>query len=266
VIFAVAARAQTADEIIHRAVNRDITDFEQRKNYTFQERAEEREYDGKGKLKSKKSETHEILVLSGRPYEKLIARDDKPLSEKEARKEQEKLDREAKRRSEQSSGEAARLEKERRDARKYLDEFSEAFSFQLLGDDTVSGKPTWVIQAEPKRGYQAKDMRAKIFSKVHGKIWIDKGEFHWVKAEGEAMDTISYGLFLLRVAPGGRLSFEQTRVNDEVWLPSRINLRGEGRLALVKKVRAEVDVTYREYHKFQAESHIVADSSSSPPR
>jgi hypothetical protein len=36
-------------------------------------------------------ETEEILILMGRPYGRLIERDDKPLSEKEALKEQQKV-------------------------------------------------------------------------------------------------------------------------------------------------------------------------------
>jgi hypothetical protein len=80
-----------------------------------------------------------------------------------------------------------------------------------------------------------------------------------VKAEGEAIDTLSFGFFLFRVAPGATVSFEQTSVNGEVWLPSRISVRAEARIAILKKMRAEVDITYREYRKFQADSKIVSE-------
>src|SRR5580692_5401450 len=54
-------------EIVRRSVERDWTDFESRKNYTYQERSELRQSG------SSKSETNEILILGGRPYERLIA-------------------------------------------------------------------------------------------------------------------------------------------------------------------------------------------------
>ena len=79
------------------------------------------------------------------------------------------------------------------------------------------------------------------------------------KAEGEAIDTLSFGFFLFRVAPGATVSFEQTSVNGEVWLPSRISVRAEARIAVLKKMHAEIDITYREYRKFQADSKIIAD-------
>jgi hypothetical protein len=261
-----AAFAQDANEIIRRATDRDFTNFETRKNYTYQERTEVRQYDGKGKLSKTEVETNEILILEGQPYEKLIARNDKPLSEKDAAKEQKKLDHEVEKRRNQSASEKAKLEKERLEEKKFLHEFLEAFNFALLGEEPVSGKPAWILSVTPKPGYRPKASEAKMFTKLKGRVWIDKGEYHWVKAEGEAIDTLSFGLFLFRVAPGTKVSFEQTRVNEEVWLPSRISVRAEARIALLKKLHAEVDITYREYRKFQADSKIVADSIDPPAK
>jgi hypothetical protein len=258
-LIASAALAQDANEIVRRASDRDFTNFEARKNYTYQERQEVREYNGKGKLTKTEIETHEILILQGQPYEKLIARNDHPLSEKDAQKEQKKLDNEVEKRKKQSAAEKAKLEKERLEEQKYLREFTEAFDFKVIGEEAVSGKPAWVILVTPKQGYRPKLSDAKMFTKLRGKVWISKDEYHWVKAEGEAIDTLSFGFFLFRVAPGATVSFEQTSVNGEVWLPSRISVRAEARIAILKKMRAEVDITYREYRKFQADSKIVSE-------
>jgi hypothetical protein len=259
VLIASAALAQDANEIIRRSTDRDFTNFENRKNYTYQERTEFRQYDGKGKLSKTEIETHEILILEGQPYERLIAKKDQPLSEKETAKEQKKLDNELEKRKRQSASEKAKLDKERMEEKKFLHEFTEAFDFKIVGEEPVSGKPAWILSVTPKPGYRAKNSEAKMFAKLHGKVWIDKGEFHWVKAEGEAIDTLSFGLFLFRVAPGAAVSFEQTSVNGEVWLPSRISVRAEARIAVIKKMHAEIDITYRDYRKFQADSKLVTD-------
>jgi hypothetical protein len=265
-LIASAAFAQDANEIIRRATDRDFTNFENRKNYTYQERTEIREYNGSGKLSKTDVVTNEILILEGQPYEKLIARNDKPLSEKDAAKEQKKLDKEVEKRRNQSKSEKARLEKERLEDQKYMREFTEAFDFRVIGEEPVSGKPAWIISVTPKPGYRPRSSDAKVFTKLRGKVWIDKGEYHWVKAEGEAIDTLSFGFFLFRVAPGAKVSFDQVRVNEEVWLPSRISVRAEARVALLKKMRAEIDITYREYRKFQADSKIVGDAVEPPPK
>lgn len=266
VLIASAALAQDANEIIRRATDRDFTNFESRKNYTYQERTEVREYNTKGKLTKTDIQTVEILILEGQPYEKLIARNDTPLSEKDTAKEQRKLDNEIEKRKRQSGAERAKLDKERLEEKKFLREFTDAFDFKVTGEESVSGKPAWVISVTPRPGYRAKLSDAKVFAKLRGKVWIDKSEYHWVKAEGEAIDTLSFGFFLFRVSPGAKLSFEQTRVNGEVWLPSRITVRAEARIAVLKKMRAEIDITYRDYKKFQADSKIVADSMDPPSK
>ena len=264
-LIAAGAFAQDANEIIRRATDRDFTNFESRKDYTYLERTEFRAYN-KGKLSKTDVETHEILVLDGRPYEKLVAKNDKPLSAKDGAKEDRKLDSELEKRKRQSAAEKKKLEKERLEEQKYLHEFIEAFDFKVVGEEAVSGKPSWILSVTPKAGYKPKDSQAKMFTKLKGKVWIDKAEYHWVKAEGEAIDTLSFGLFLFRVAPGAKLSFEQTRVNEEVWLPSRITVRAEARLALVKRMQAEIDIAYKDYKKFSADSKIVADGMTTPAK
>ncbi len=65
----------------------------------------------------------------------------------------------------------------------------------------------------------------------------------------EVIDAISLGWGLLKIAPGGNLHFEQTRVNDE----SRRRLLSPPTRArgVSPKNCAELDVTYRDYKKFQ---------------
>ena len=75
-------RAQDPVEIIRRSVDRDFNNFERLKNYTYQEREENRQFDADGKVKKTEIETREVLILGGRPYGRVIARDDKPLSGK----------------------------------------------------------------------------------------------------------------------------------------------------------------------------------------
>jgi hypothetical protein len=50
---------------------------------------------------------------------------------------------------------------------------------------------------------------------------------------------------------------EQSRVNDEVWLPLAITVKGDARLALIKSFRAQIDIAYRNYKKFQTESKFT---------
>ena len=256
-VFSSTVFAQDAKEIIKRSTQHDMLNFERLKDYTYIEHDEERSFDKHAKLVKTERQTYEVLILGGHDYEKLIARDDKPISPKDAHKEQEKMDKEMEQRNRESAADKAKIEKERREQRKFLDEIPEEFNFQLLGVENVSGKPAWVITADPKPGYTPKDRGAKLIAKMRGKIWIDQGEYQWVKIEAQAIGTLSYGLGLIKLNPGSTVHFEQTRVNDEVWLPASASIKVDGRAALFVGIHDEIDLRFHDYRKFQAESQMV---------
>jgi hypothetical protein len=251
------AGAQDATDIIRRSVERDAYNFERFKNYTFLERVEERRYGRSGDLSSKEIQTYEFMVLGDRPYGKLVERDDKPLPAKEARREQEKLDKESAKRQRESASDRAKQDRDRAEERRYLREVPEAFVLTLQGTEQIGGRPVWIIGAQPKPGYKPKLKRAEMLAHLRGRIWVDQADYQWVKAEVEVINPISFGLGLVRLAPGSILDFDQVRVNEEVWLPAHISVRADARLVYLRKLREELDVTYRDYKKFQADSRIV---------
>src|SRR5689334_22178815 len=81
----------SAKELVRRAMERDVRNWEQEKNYTFLQRIEQRELNSDGSLKSQKSQTEEIVFLYEQPYAHLIKRNDQPLADSEAHKVENKL-------------------------------------------------------------------------------------------------------------------------------------------------------------------------------
>lgn len=256
-LAAVSLSGQDALEIVRHSTERDWTDFESRKDYLYEQHREFREYNKDGSVGSRRSETKEIVIVAGRPFQRLIARDDQPLADKETRREQQKFDREVSGWQHESPADRLKAERERAEDRKFVREAPDAFVFHLLGVENVGGQPAWVIQAEPKPGYRPVEARARLFTKVRAKVWIEQATYHWVKMDAEALDALTFGFGLLRVAPGGTLHFEQIKVNSEIWLPSSTLIHGDARLALIKKLRAEIDIRYSGYRKFQSDSRLV---------
>jgi len=127
----------------------------------------------------------------------------------------------------------------------------------MAGEEMLGGAATWVINAVPKAGYKPQSRGAAFFPKVKLRLWIAKNDYHLVRAELESLDTIALGGILIRMAKGGHLTVENTRVNDEVWLPKRAVLSGSMRVALVKVFRGEGTFTYSDYKKFQTDSRLI---------
>ena len=53
---------------------------------------------------------------------------------------------------------------------------------------------------------------------------------------------------------------EQTRVNDEVWLPKHVTFKVDARVALFKGLNEDGDQTFSDYKKFSASSKIIGVS------
>jgi hypothetical protein len=253
--------AQDPREIVRKSVEIDQANWLRMKDYTWVARLTERHLDPDGRIKRENKRAWETVILYGEPHRRDLERDGKPLSANEQRKEQEKLDRYVSKLQHETEAQKQRrltdYEKNRQKDREFLTEIPELYDFRLEGDDTVDGRDVWVISAVPKSGYQPKHGDAKPLLKIKGKLWIDKSEYQWVRLEAETTGTISYGLFLARLNPGAKLVFEQTRINDELWLPKREFARGSGRVGLLKKIDMEQELTWSNYRKFQVESKVV---------
>jgi hypothetical protein len=247
--------------LIRQVADKDIENDKKQSAYTYIQREEEHKLDGKGQVKSSESKTQEIMVLYGEQVERLIAKDDKPLSEKDAAKEEERIQKLTdKRKNESEEERRKRLEKEekdREDGRKFVSEVADAYNFRLIGMENLDGRETYVIDAEPRPDFQAHFKEAKVLPKFRFRAWIDQAESQWVKLDAECIDTVSVGWFLARIHKGSRLLIDQTRINDEVWLPRHVALKVDVRVALLKNFNVEADVTYRDYKKFRTDTKIV---------
>jgi hypothetical protein len=254
--------AESAVDIVKESLDLLNRNFDRERDYAYQAHDVIREVDSGGRVKTTRSNTYDVLVLYGRPYMREIAKNGKPLTPAENAKQEDRLQKEMEKRHKEAAdpnGKAARdYEKRQAEGRKFLNEIPEAYNLTLAGEEVVSGQPAWKILAEPKPDYHPRDSRAKMFSKIRGTLWIDKAEHQWVKIEAEVTDTISFGWFLARLSRGTSFRFEQRRVNDEVWLPSHAEIALDARLALLKRFHAGVDITYSNYKKFQADSHVIS--------
>jgi len=259
-----ALRAEDAVAIIRKSVELDQANWAGARDYTWSGKHVVKHLNANGSVANEKTETWETVILYGEPHRRFTSRNSKPLTPDQQRKEQEKLDKDvAKLRDETPAHRDKRLadeEKQRRKDREFLREIPDLYILKIEREDLIDGHPAWVISATPRPGYVPKRADAKPLLKIRGTIWIDKTEYQWVRVEAETIDTISFGLFIARLSAGATLLFEQTRVNDEIWLPKHEVTRGEGRF-MGKKIGEEEDYTWTNFHKFHVDSGIVTDGS-----
>ena len=253
--------------LIQKATDNDMENDKKQRDYTYTERDVENNLDGKGRTKSTETKTYDVLNIYGEQVQRLIEKNDKPVSEKEAAKEEEKIQKVIDKRKNESEKDrqkrAERDAKDREEGRQFEREIVDAYNFTLLGTELVGGREAWMISAEPRAGFVPHMKYANYLPKFHGKIWIDKADMQMSKMDVEALDNVSWGLFLARFHKGSHFMIEQTRINDEVWLPREVDFKVDVRLALLKSFNVDAQQTFRDYKKFRADAKIIGISDAS---
>ncbi len=190
-----------------------------------------------------------VMPLEGTPYERVLQKDGKPLPEDEERREQRKYEEEyRKRQSESPEQRRARIEKFDKD-RAFVAEIPEAYDFRIVGEESVCNRPAWVLSLTPKSGYVPVNSRASMLKHIEGKLWIDKQDVQWAKAEAHVIDVISIGFILARIGPGARITMLTTRVAPGLWMPTEITINGTARVLLVHNKNLDERITFSGYHQ-----------------
>jgi hypothetical protein len=207
--------------------------------------------DSHAQMKSESVNTWEVSVLEGSEYKKLTRRDGKALSKEEQATEQQKFEAEKIRRKQESSSERAKrvgkYQKERQQDHAMMREMANAFAFKLVGEETIDGHSTYVLDATPKPGYVPHSRETKVLAGMRGRLWVDKEEYQWVKVEAEVMHPVSF-YAVATVGPGTKFFLEQAPVGNGVWLPKHFAVKVNASVFWISRNSSEDDV-YSNYRR-----------------
>lgn len=242
------AIAATPDpqQIIRKSVAVTKWDWSQMSQYSYLERdVLKKRHD------SPTSKTYRVLTIDGSPYDLVTANNDQPLLPDEKAGEDRKLRKEIRKRQDESGHErerrVAKYSKETERDHQMLQEMIDAFEFHLAGEAQVDGHHCWVLNAEPRPGYEPTDHEGHVLKGMKGQLWIDKATNQWVKVHAEVMKPVSFYGFLAKVGPGTEFYLEQQPVANGVWMPKAFNVRVRASaLGFLNEDSDERD-TYRDY-------------------
>lgn len=211
--------------------------------YTYTERDQDRRLDSLGQVKSEDVDITKVLLVNGARFEQLMEHNGLPPSFAQEKKREEDLE---KMKHETPDERTLRLRKDQEN-RSFLRDLLEAFDFQLIGEELVDGRPTYVLQATPHPGYHTHGKYGKIFANVEGKLWVDKQDFGWVKVDGQVTRSFSMGIVVARVQRGSHIILEQTCIGDGIWVPKRLEVRASAKIFLLKSFDIQRILTYSDY-------------------
>lgn len=243
--------AESAETIIQNSVQANARDWNADPEYSCFER--DREPDGGTK-------TFEDLMISGSPYQRLVAVNGKPLSHERQEQERQKLQQAiATRQNESPQSRAARIakfEKDRKRDRLLIEQLTEGFKFKLTGEQKLDGHDVYVLKATPRPGYQPPNMDTQVLKGMEGRLWIDKKTYQWVRVEARVIHPVSIEGFLAQVEPGTEFELEKKPVEDDIWLPKHYSMRAHAKIFFLFGHRSQDDETYYGYRKITPEQAL----------
>ena len=219
-----------------------------RENYTFREVQTTRELDSSGKTKKTETEEHEVFFVNGQQIEKLVRKDGKDLTPDQARKEQDRVNKEVLKISKPGY---TNPDKDEITVARLLQivRFVRPRRLLLNGRDTIA----FDFAGDEHAKTHGRDEEA--LKKVSGTIWIDEADREVSRMSATLDENYHVGFGLLAsVAKGSNVVFDQALIRNEAWLPTAIALHLQARAFLVAGFRAEIDIRFDQYRKFQTDA------------
>jgi len=241
------------------------TDSTLQSGYIYLETRREQKVDGRGRVEQESVKVYESypgLPGEGR-WERLISENGQPRAasdlEKELRKRQKKAEAMAREATDQPAKQQARQQREsatkRREFDAVLDDLFLVYDIRMERRELLDGHETIVFSLTPRREAKPRTREGKQMRTVAVRAWISESDRELVRVDAEVIDTMSMGFGLLaRLHKGAKLSFLRTKVNDEVWLPSRVSYSGSARVGLVAVLRRSGISEFSGYRKFSVDT------------
>src|SRR5215469_3377257 len=227
---------------------------EVRENYTYTKLEEETELDGRGQVRSKHAQEYEVFYVNGNEIQKLVAKDGKSLSPSELQKEQGRVQKQVLQYTSANPKHASRREEQEEDEL-HISTFLRAAKFANLRQEILRGQDVLAMDIEPNPGHHPRNLDERLVQKLEGIIWIDRRAHQVVRLQAHLSSTAKIAAGLGSVGQGSAAVFEQSLINNEVWLPSYLEEHLSGRFLLLKNYRSDLVIHYQGYKKYRVEVH-----------
>jgi hypothetical protein len=248
------------------------TDEARQSGYTFMERRIEQRLDASGRTTEEAVKVFEVYPgLPGEDrYRRLIEEDGKPVPPDKLAQQDRERQRDVESYARKLSSEPERekatraIEKERARYTAAVDDIFRVYDVRMAKRESIEGHNTILATLTPKADPKPRTDDGRIMTHFKALAWISESDYELVRAEIEAVDTLSFGLGLLaRVHKGTVATYQRRKVNNEVWLPERVTWTASAKVLLLKSLRLRGVSEFSNYRKFTVDT---STSYARPPR
>jgi hypothetical protein len=230
------------------------------KNYLYRSSETQQVRDGSGGVKRTTTKEYDVFWIGGVPVRKLVKKDGRELTPDEQKKESERIDKEvAKARAKKDKAEANGTETTPRGNDEItVSRFLELGSFTNGRRVKLDGRDTIMVDYSGNPKAKTRNRGEDVVRDLVGTIWVDEQDRVIRKAEGRFLNAFKIGGGLVvTIHKDTSFGMDQKKINDEVWLPARIEAQGAARALLLFNFNGSVQVRMSDYRKFKASSTIM---------
>jgi hypothetical protein len=110
------------------------------------------------------------------------------------------------------------------------------FDYRLVGRETVNGRPSWLIEFQPKSPpVPANGLKERFLNAVAGRTWIDVEDHVPVRLEMRLIREVNVVGGLVGNVRSCEVRFERLRTPDGLWYTPHLSWHLEGRAVFSKK-------------------------------
>ncbi|HTH52861.1 MAG TPA: hypothetical protein VL495_02855 [Edaphobacter sp.] len=231
------------------------------KDYLYHEVVQQQRSDGK------KNETREFDVfwLEGVEVHKLTRKDGRDLTPDEQRKESERIDKDvaASKKRKNKAHAAGRESDSRGNDEVTVSRFLELGTFSKPRRLQLNGRETIAIDYAGNPDAKTRNRMESVIHDLSGTLWVDDQDRTITRVVGQFAEPFKVGGgIVMSIDKGTSFSMQQMKINQEVWLPSRIEAQGAARVMLLIHFKGGILITDSDYRKFKATSTILPGIST----
>jgi hypothetical protein len=230
------------------------------KDYMYHSIHTQEETDRHGGVKKTETKEFDVFWINGVPVHRLTKKNGKELNAEELKKENEQIDKKVAKAKERRA--KADEKGTDTDPNGYelvtvsrlleLGSFTNARRVQLNGRNTIAVDFT----GDPKA--KTKNRLEDGIRDMEGTAWMDEQDRMLVKAQGHFINNFKIGGgMVVNIQKGTNFSMEQRKVNNEVWLPAKVEGHGAARALLFFNFNGNFRAVESDYRKFKATSTIL---------
>ncbi len=238
------------------------------KDYIYHSVETEVEKAANGQTKKTTVSEFDHYWIDGVPVQRLVRKNGKDLSAEELSHEDERIDKEvAKARERREQGDAKGKETDARGEEEItlsrlleLGAFTNPRRVQLDGRDTIAVD----YAGDPKA--KTRNRAEEVIRDIVGTAWVDEQDHVLARVEGHFANAFKIGAGLLvNVQKDTHFEMQQTKINNEVWLPANFSGEGAARALLFFNFNGSLHAVQSDYRKFRTTSTVLPGATTINP-